>query len=83
MHLVFTLRNEQRIEGVVLAVGWRRIRMAVSGQDDAIDLRCDQDGQWTTEYGDRLDFDAVIGIAEDDVAEFFRAVLPNVLVARP
>ena len=81
MHVVFALQDKQRLEGIVLAVGWRRLRVVIPGHGDAIDLRCDQDGKWTTEYGEGLDFDSII--AENDVAEFFRAVFPNVLVARP
>jgi len=70
------------VEGVVLAVGWRRSgrryrAKAMSSICGAIRMAS---GLRNTE---RLDVDAIIGIAQEDVTKLLRTVFPNVAVARP
>lgn len=82
MHLNFGISNKTGIEGVVLAVDLRSMRIAAHGQIDALDLQCDEDGKWTTEYGDCIVWHSPLGIEEGDSARLIKDLYPRVLVAR-
>jgi hypothetical protein len=49
MTVVFTLQGEQRAEGIVLAVGWRRVRLTVPGRRP----RSPVQSGWKLDYGIR------------------------------
>jgi hypothetical protein len=82
MHLVTGTSNKAGSEAVVLAVGRRRMRITAQGQIDAVDLRCDEDEKWTTEFGDGVSRASIIGIEEGSSARLITDLFPNVLAAR-
>lgn len=65
----------------MLAVGRRRVRVVARGLADALDLLCDADGQWTTEHGDQVIWDSMVGVSEPDSASLSEYVFPKVLAA--
>jgi len=81
MYLTATFHNEQLIEGIVSAAGWRGARVAIPGQVDGIDLCCDAKGQWMTVEG------ALISIPSSESRTVMPpgliVPLPTTLSARP
>ncbi len=81
MHLIIRFSDDKRIEGVMLAVGRRRMRVVARGLADALDLLCDADGKWRTEHGDLFTWDSMLGLSEADSASLSEYVFPKVLAA--
>ena len=65
MLLSYCLRNGRSVDGVVLAVATDRIRLAIPGRRDAVELRC-ANGIWRDERGARLTLDFLLAEGQAD-----------------
>jgi len=61
MYITLSFPDQRRLEGVVLAIGAGRMRVAVCGKSDTLDFRL-VDGYWTAESGERVELDSLIAL---------------------
>jgi hypothetical protein len=59
MHLIFSFPDGRRMEGILLAVSPDQIRIAITGEEDAVEFRR-LDGYWNTEDGVHIELESVI-----------------------
>lgn len=67
MHLIFSFPDGRRIEGILLAVSSDQIRIAITGEEDAVEFRR-LDGYWNTEDGVRIELESAITDGGREVA---------------
>ena len=65
MHLTFSFLDGRRMEGMLLTIGRDHMRLAVPGQEDAVEFRL-VDGYWVAEDGERIELESVITNGESD-----------------
>ena len=68
MHVVLSFSKGQPVEAVLLGVGRSRLRLAVPGYNDALELEL-IGSQWTTEDGEAVSIDAITRSASMDCSE--------------
>ena len=79
MYLVIRDATGRAAEGVALAVGRDRMRVALRGCSDTVELRRSDD-QWLNDSGDAVEFDVLLpGTA---AAEFYAQLSPMASTAR-
>ncbi len=76
MHLVIVDGSGTRIEAIALAVGTNRLRVAIRGNDDAMDLSL-AFGQWTSENGEYVEIAAVMTDGQIDMPRVHNALCPK------
>ena len=59
MLMILCYPTGRRVDGVLLATGQDRMRLAVRGRNETIELRR-EDGRWTSEDGVRVELESVI-----------------------
>ena len=62
MQLVFSFSDGRRTEAVLLAASTDRMRVAIPGQEDAVELRR-AEGHWKTESGEHIELESIIADA--------------------
>jgi hypothetical protein len=81
MQVIILYPTGKRMEGLILAVTPERMRLAVRNRNETIELR-QIDGQWLTDEGDPVEFDAIVADgAADRVAQLFAALAPKARAA--
>ena len=80
MNLIICDSTQKRSEGVVLAAGRNRIRIALRGVSDVTELRREYD-QWTLETGEPVQLDLVLGDSQADLLHFLEEVYPRYYAA--
>jgi hypothetical protein len=58
----------RRVDGVLLATGRDRMRLAVRGRNETIELRLEQ-GRWTSEDGVQVELESVIWNGETAIPQ--------------
>jgi hypothetical protein len=76
MHMVYTSRNGRTQEGIVLAISKNRVRLAVPGEADAVELTLHY-GEWSNEDGEIVEPGILLcdGMAGEICAETFPQAL--------
>jgi len=75
--MLMTIRYQSglRVEAIVLAANWERVRVAIDSQCDTIELH-KVGACWHTEDGTEIEIEALISIAGCDVSGFCAATRP-------
>jgi len=81
MFLMFSTSDRCTVSALLLAVGKTKMRLAVPGQPDALELRL-LDGWWTREGGDRVTIVSMIQSGECDLEGLGMVDFPRVSAAR-
>jgi len=68
------------LEGVVLAAGKNRIRVALRGVSDVTELRREY-SQWELETGEPVDLELILGDSQSDLLHFLERVYPRYYTA--
>lgn len=80
MNLIISDSTQRRFEGVVLAAGKNRIRVALRGVSDATDLHREYE-QWALETGERVDLELLLGDSQADLLHFLEEIYPRYYTA--
>ena len=80
MNLIICDSTKRRFEGVVLAAGKDRIRVALRGGSDTAELHR-QYGEWTFENGEPVNLEMILGDSDADVTRFFEKIYPRYYTA--
>ena len=80
MNLIICDSTQRRLEGVVLAAGQDRIRVAIRGVSDVTELRREY-SQWTLETGEPVDLELLLGDSQTDLFHFLKEVYPRYYTA--
>jgi hypothetical protein len=80
MRMTIRYRSGMRVEAALLAASRETMRVTIEAQRDAIDLQ-KVDSIWRTETGEEIEIEALIPMAEMDVAQFCREVYPRTSTA--
>ena len=80
MNLIICDSKQRRLEGVVLAAGKNRIRVALRGVSDVTELRQEY-SQWTLETGERVNLELLMGDNRSDLLHFLESVYPRYYTA--
>jgi len=59
MLMILCYPTGRRVDGVLLATGRDRMRVAVRGRNETIELRLEE-GRWTSDEGVRVELESVI-----------------------
>ncbi len=79
MYVMISTNDRQATGALLLAVSKTKMRLAVPGQADAVELELIQ-GQWTTETGDPVTLDSVIQDGDFDLLAL-SSVFPRTMTA--
>ena len=80
MNLIVCDSTQRRLEGVVLAAGKDRIRVALRGVSDVPELRREY-GQWALETGEPVDLELLLGDSQSDLLHFLEEIYPRFYTA--
>jgi hypothetical protein len=80
MNIIICDSTQKRQEGVVLAVGRNRIRVALRGVSDVTELRREYD-QWALETGERVDLDMILGDSQAELRRVLEQIYPRYYTA--
>jgi hypothetical protein len=80
MNMIICDSTRRRLEGVVLAAGKDRIRVAFRGVSDVTELRREY-SQWTLETGEPVDMELLLGDTRVDLIHFLEKVYPRCYTA--
>lgn len=80
MNLIISDSTQRRFEGIVLAAGRNRIRVALRGVSDVTELHREYD-QWALETGEPVDLDLLLGDNQSDLLHFLEEVYPRYYTA--
>ena len=68
MYMILCYPTGQRVDSVLLATGRDRMRLAVRGRNETIELRLEQ-GHWTSEDGVQVELESVIWNGESAIPQ--------------
>jgi hypothetical protein len=80
MNLIICDSKQRRLEGVVLAAGQNRIRVAIRGGADVTELHREY-SQWTLETGEPVNLELLLGDSQSDMFHFLQQVYPRYYTA--
>ena len=80
MNLIVCDSTQRRLEGVVLAAGKNRIRVALRGVSDVTELHREY-GQWALETGEPVDLELLLGDSQSDLLHFLEEICPRYYTA--
>jgi len=80
MNLIICDSKQRRLEGVVLAAGTNRMRVALRGIADATELRREY-SQWALESGEPVNLELLLGDSQSDMLHFLKEVYPRYYTA--
>jgi len=80
MNLIICDSTRRRLEGVVLAAGRNRMRVALEGQSDVTEL-CREYDQWSLESGEPVVLELMLGDTPADLGNFLTEVYPRYYTA--
>ena len=80
MNLIICDSTKRRFEGIVLAAGKDRMRVALRGGSDVTELHRSY-GEWTFENGEPVNLELLLGDSEADVSRFFERIHPRYYTA--
>jgi hypothetical protein len=80
MNLIICDSKQRRLEGIVLAAGKNRIRVALRGVSDVTELRREY-SQWVLDTGEPVDLDLLLGDSQVDLVHFLENVYPRYYTA--
>jgi hypothetical protein len=80
MRLTIRYESGMRVEAILLAASSERMRVAIGGQRDTIELHR-LESSWHTESGAEIEIEAMIPLPEMNVSDFCAAVHPLTLTA--
>ncbi|HEV3334313.1 MAG TPA: hypothetical protein VG096_25175 [Bryobacteraceae bacterium] len=80
MNLIICDSTQKRLEGVVLAAGKDRMRVALRGVSDVTELRREY-GQWELETGEPVDLELLVGDSRFEMRRFLEEVYPRFYTA--
>ena len=80
MNLIICDSSERRFEGVVLAAGKDRIRVALRGGNDVTELRREY-GEWSLENGERVSLEMLLASNDVEVSRFLEGIYPRYYTA--
>ncbi|HUI58008.1 MAG TPA: hypothetical protein VLY04_23695 [Bryobacteraceae bacterium] len=69
MQMILVYPSGRRADAVLLSVGKSKMRIAIKGHTDVVELR-QVDGEWMTERGLVVQFDAITTDGPNDAARF-------------
>ena len=75
MHLIVSDLRGKRREAVVLAVGDNRLRVAMTGREDTLELRR-AFGEWWTDRGEVILLEAIAADDQIDLTQFHAELFP-------
>ena len=75
MHLIISMPDGRRREGVVLAVGENRLRAAIAGHNDVMELRRNY-GVWSSDLGE-IEVEAMTADDRTDVVRLAADFCPE------
>jgi hypothetical protein len=76
MQVILLDQSGHRVDGVVLAAGSDRMRLAAANRLDTIELNLVED-RWLSESGEPIEIEALVPIPETAFAQFCSAVQPR------
>lgn len=80
MNLIICDSTQTRLEGVVLAAGRDRMRVALRGVSDVTELHREY-GQWALETGEPVDLELLLGDSRFEMTRFLEDVFPRFYTA--
>lgn len=76
MRMLLKYRSGKIVEGLLLAVTRKQMRVIVSGKNDTIELS-HEDGGWRAEDGETVEIEALTAVNGIDGAETFAGFAPR------
>ena len=80
MYVMISTKDSQAVGALLLAVSKTKMRLAVPGKSDALELTLIE-GQWTAENGDQVSLDSIIQTGELDLLAIGGDVFPKTMAA--
>ena len=80
MNMIICDSTQRRFEGIVLAAGKDRIRVALRGASDVTELHRAY-GQWALESGEPIDVELLLGDSRLEMSRFLEDVYPRFYTA--
>ncbi len=80
MRMIIRNRNGVRAEAILLAAGRDRMRVAIDSEPDTTELHL-FDGEWYTDEGSAIEFEAIFPVDGMDVSRFCADVHPRAMAA--
>ncbi len=76
MHVILSYESGQRVEGILLAVGVKRLRVIVRKLNETMEFHL-TDGRWTSEDGDPVEIESLISDGETGLGGFYSRFVPR------